>query len=367
MLRIHPIELSPRRTVAATLAVILLGAILVVGAPTLSAHGDDQTSGLSGSPSDGTAADGRSRFSYQIDPGQHINDFYEIRNSGTTPQTMKLLATDAFDSPSGDFSLLDTKAQPKVSGTWVTFTNGAHSIDIPLAPGASKVVSFRLSVPADAAPGDHAGGIVVSVTSAQGNIVVDRRVATRLYVRVKGALQASLTVSSIAAQYAPAINPFSGSTDVTFSLHNNGNVALGANLAVSVKTYFAMDATDVLRTSVAELLPGSTRVVTVSVPGVAQIGYLNPHVVLVPTVDKDALSPGVLRSTERETSIFVTPWWLIIVMLLAAASWLFIVWRRRRDARNAQAWVDHIAAEARRTADGEGAGLVSASASPDSN
>jgi hypothetical protein len=353
VLQIPNLQHPWRRLAAAILAVSLLASALVTGAPVLPAQADDGTNGISGAPSDGTAVDDRSRFSYQVDPGQHLDDFYLVRNTGTSAQTMKIFATDAFDAASGAFSLLDTKTAPKDSGSWVKFPNGTSSIDVPLAAGASKIVSFRLTAPADASPGDHAGGIVISVATPQGNIIVDRRVATRMYVRVKGAIQAALTVGNIAAAYLPTINPFSGSTVLKFTVRNNGNVALGANLVVRVKSYFGISASGLVRSSVSEMLPGSTRVVSVEVPGVAQVGYLSPQLSLVPTVDTDALSPGPLRTTTRDTNMFVTPWWLLILIAIAGAIWALIVFRRRRDATHAEKWIAHVESEARHTATDE--------------
>ena len=331
----------------------MLATVLVTGGYVMPAQAADSTNGISGAPSDGTAVDDRSRFSYQVDPGQHLDDFYLVRNTGTSAQTMKIFATDAFDAASGAFSLLDTKTAPKDSGSWVKFPNGTSSVDVPLAAGASKIVSFRLTAPADASPGDHAGGIVISVATPQGNIIVDRRVATRMYVRVKGAIQAALTVGNITAAYRPTINPFSGSTVLRFTVRNNGNVALGANLVAQVKSYFGIGASGLVRSSVPEMLPGSTRVVAVEVPGVPQVGYLSPQLSLVPTVDTDALSPGPLRSTTRDTNMFVTPWWLLILIAIAGAIWAFIVFRRRRDATRAGEWIAHMESEARRTAGDE--------------
>jgi hypothetical protein len=191
---------------------------------------------------------------------------------------------------------------------------------------------------------------VISVATPQGNIVVDRRIATRLYVRVKGALQAALTVSSITSTYHLALNPFAGSTTVNFTVKNNGNVALGANLVASVRTYLGIGASGLQRTSVSELLPGTTRVVSVEVPGVAQLGYLNPHVSLVPTVDPEALNPGPLREVGRDTTLFVTPWWLLILLFIAATIVIVVRLRRRVDGSRAAAWIEHTEAEARRKA-----------------
>jgi len=342
---------APRlpRALAFAFAVSCVAALLA-GLTGVSAARADDVDGISGTPSDGTGPDIRSRFSYQIAPGQHLDDAYLVRNTGTTAQVMTVFATDAFNTDDGGYGLLDTDAAPADAGNWVTFAGGAKKVQIPLAPGTSQVIPFSVDLPADAAPGDHAAGIVTSVTSPNGQILVDRRVATRLYVRVPGALQPALTISGLTATYHPALNPFAGSTTLKYTLTNNGNVALGANTVVGLRTYFGIGASGLVRSTVAELLPHSKRVVTVSVPGVAQLGYLNPYVSLIPTVEKDAMNPGPLRSVNRDAFLFVMPWWLLIIVLIAAAVWLFIRLRRVRDQRNAAAWIEHMEAEARRRA-----------------
>ncbi|WP_147305911.1 hypothetical protein [Subtercola boreus] len=343
------LPLTMKRLVSCVLAALLL-ALAMVGVSTAQvAHADDE-SGISGSPSDGSGSDDRSRFSYTISPGQQISDSYLVTNAGTIPQTMKVFATDAYNTDDGSYGLLDTDAAPTGAGSWVSFADGATQLSIPLEPGASQVVPFTMNVPADASPGDHAAGIVISVLSTDGQVLVDRRVATRLYARVAGALQAALTVSSISASYDAQLNPFDGTTTVTYTVRNNGNVALGANAVIGVNTYFGIAAGTLQRAEIAEMLPGSTRTLSVVVPGIGQLGYLNPYISLAPTVDADAQDPGPLATVDRDTVAVAMPWWLVILVVIAALVFFFLRWRRARDAKNAVAWAEYTEAEARRRA-----------------
>lgn len=305
----------------------------------------DDTDSISGGP-----GDDRTRLSYQMKPGQRLDDEYVVRNTGTTAQTVTLFATDAFNTDAGEFALLDTGKKPTGVGTWVLF-NGADTVEhIALAPGEQKTVPFTVNVPANAGPGDHAGGIVVSNQKGSGRILVDRRVATRLYVRVPGDLQAALTIAGLNATYNPQWNPFSGTTTMTFTIRNNGNVSLGAHLVAGTKTFFGIPAGQLARQDVPEMLPGSTRTLSVTVPGVPQVGYLNPYVSLQPTVDADALNPGPLAVVDRDTVIAAIPWWLLVVALLVGGYFLFRTLRRKNDGKRAAAWVEYTEAEARRKA-----------------
>ncbi|CAN5165990.1 hypothetical protein BH09ACT6_BH09ACT6_25060 [soil metagenome] len=357
---ITALPLLLKRIFACALASLFVAVLMITFQATSSARADD-TTGISGAPSDGTGTDDRSRFSYQLSPGQHIDDFYQVKNVGTTQQTMKVFATDAYNTDDGSYGLLDTDATPTNAGNWVTFANGAKQLSIPLEPGATQIVPFSLDVPEDATPGDHAAGIVISVLTPEGQVLVDRRVATRLYARVEGDLQAALTISSISASYGAQFNPFDGAATVTYTIKNNGNVALGANTVVGVNTYLGIAAAGQVRTELKEMLPGSTRTVSVTVPGVAQLGYLNPYISLAPTIDPDALNPGPLTTVNRDTVLIAMPWWLVIILVIALIVFLFLRIRRKRDEKNALAWAAYTEAEARRRATEELVGTATAS------
>ncbi len=335
------------RSAAALLVLLALAGGALVTAP--AAYADD-SDGISGAPASDGSTDGRSRFDYQVAPGQSLQDEYVVRNTGTTAQTMKVFSTDAYNADDGSFALLDTSATATDAGAWITFDQGATSLDIPLDPGASQVVPFTVTVPADAAPGDHAAGMLISTTSAQGQILVDRRVATRLYVRVPGDLQPSLTISSMSADFQPDVNPLSGTSTLTFTVKNNGNVALAATMIAGVNTYFGIGVGSQNRQDLAEMLPGSTRTITMVVSGVPQVGYLNPYISMQPTVDPNALNPGPLATVNRDTISFAVPWLLLVLILIAAGVWGFLRIRRVRDEKTARDWIAYTEAEARRKA-----------------
>jgi len=363
---VHSIPLLARRLargfVPLTAALIVVAGLSIVTVA-LPAHADD-TDGISGTPASETGPDGRSRFSYEVAPGQQVTDNYSVSNTGTTAQTMRVFSTDAFNTEDGAYGLLDTDAAPVDAGSWVTFENGAKFVDVPLAPGASQLVTFTLTVPADASPGDHAAGIVISVTSPQGQILVDRRVATRLYVRVPGDLQAALTIGSISSTYQAELNPLDGTTTVTYTVRNSGNIALGGTMIVGVNTYFGIGAAPLVREQLDEMLPRSTRVVTVEVPGVAQLGYLNPYVSLAPTLAENATSPGALTVVHRDTVAVAIPWWLIILVVVGGAIYLYLRVRRRIDTKRADEWVAHMEAEARRKLETDDKGELVSSGAP---
>lgn len=339
---------------------------LTLGDPS-SARADDSI-GISGLPAgaDGTP-DGRSRFSYSADPGQQVADNYLVRNTGTLPQSFTVLGTDAFNDDDGAFGLLETGAQATDIGTWVLLENGTDRLQFDLAPGESRVVGFTVAVPAQAAPGDHVGGILASVVTLGDQVNVDRRLGTRLYVRVSGAVQAGLTIGGIDSAYVGDWwNPFTGAVRMRYTVQNSGNVALASNVSLGARTWFGAPASGQQGDGIAELLPGSTRTFETDIPGVASWGYLNPWVTLNPFVEGDDTGKQLpVPATSRDAVLIAIPWAFVIIIVVAALVVMVRRRRRRVDAERAKAWMEHTENEARRTVEAELAGAQTAEQAPD--
>lgn len=339
-----------------SIAVALVAAAALASSlsSTVAARAEDapstDTIGISAAPQSADASSPRSRFSYQMGPGQVLDDTYVVTNVGSTAQSFTVFATDAFNTDEGGYGLLETGVAPTDAGAWVDFS-GQPSVSVQLDPGASTEVPFRVTVPANAGPGDHAAGLVVSALANDGQVLVDRRVGTRLYVRVPGDLQPILTIDGMSASYTPSLNPLDGETSVTFTVRNAGNVALSGRLKAEVRGLFGIGMSGQVDADVDEMLPGSTRTVTTTVSGVGQWVYLSPTVTLYPAVDEQALNPGPLRSVSRDTVLFVVPWALLAVMLVGLLVWGWVRLRRRIDERRARAWIEYTEAEARRKAE----------------
>lgn len=323
-----------RRTYFPRLSAFLLLIAALLGSA-VPAFADDL--GLAAAPATNGGVDGsRSRFSYQVEPGQTLNDQFFVKNTGTAPQTVTVYGTDAFNSDAGEYALLDTGAAPVDVGSWVSF-DGVETA-FTLAPDESRVLPFTVTVPADARPGDHAGGMVVSAMSDSGQVRLDRRVATRMYARVAGELQPLLSLSDVSTNYTPSWNPFDGTLDVSFTLNNTGNVALGANSVISVATVFGIPVRGIEKAEIPELLPGTSRSVTISLGGVGQWIYLGSDIKLAGTVGSDAYQPTVLPSLSRSVTTWVMPWALLVVVLIAAGTWWFLKVRARLNAKRLEEW-----------------------------
>ena len=91
---------------------------------------------------------------------------------------------------------------------------------------------FTLTVPANAQPGDHIGGVIAALTQRAngGRVAQENRVGDAVYLRVSGPLQPVLSVESLSVGgYHGTVNPFGGgSTSVSYTVHNTGNVSCRA-------------------------------------------------------------------------------------------------------------------------------------------
>jgi len=338
----------PRLATFALVATLAAGLLATAGPSRAWAEVD--VDGIAGAPATETGPDSsRSRLSYQLDPGQQVQDRYYVRNTGTTAQNVTVYATDAFTTGEGAYSLLATTATPTDVGSWLNF-DGATQLSFALEPAETRIIPFTLTAPADARPGDHAGGIIVSALSASSQVQLERRVGTRLYARVKGDLQSALSISSISSSYAGSLNPFAGETTIGYTVTNSGNVSLGADVVASVRGLFGIPLSGGNASAVPELLPGETRTITAVVPGVGQWIFLTPTIELAATVDEDALNAGPLPTAKRDTVLMVMPWALLAVILLAALASVAIRLRRRSNDRLAAEWIRHTEEEAVRRA-----------------
>ena len=293
-------------------------------------------------------ATGKTRYSLVADPGQQVTDHVRVANAGTTPIHLMVFATDAHNDPDGAFTLLDTAETPTHAGAWVRF-DGREKVELDLAPGKSQVLPFTMSVPANATPGDHAAGIVVS-SVREGEVSLDRRVAIRLYARVSGELVPSLNLSSIQGTHTGGINPFAGSVLSTATVTNTGNVALRGRVTLTGTTWFGIPVGTETFESVGEMLPGATRTLTFELPNVPAVGFVQANWLLGTSVDADAPVPGVLPSVQRGAFVLAMPWALVVLVAAAVGTWWYRRWHRQRDARLAEEWLAHTRAEAERNA-----------------
>jgi hypothetical protein len=299
-------------------------------------------------PATATGRDSRSELAYSATPGAVLDDHVAALNYSTQPLTLQLYATDAVETPGGGYGLLTANQRPTGVGSWVSIPSNDATIVVPaasaLVPG-SVVVPVVIQVPPHAAPGDHSGGIIVSLSTygkngSGQNIVLDQRVATRVQVLVSGKIVPDLAVTSLRATYVGTLNPLgTGRVDLSYRVTNTGNVDLGVDLSAKVSGLFSSSGQSKLP-SVGILFPGASVTGTKTFSGVWPQVIDHASVTATPLVPASNGHLSPLAPITASTVVWAIPWTLLLIILLLILG--FILYRRRRK-RNPRRSPSHAA------------------------
>ncbi|MEU4807172.1 DUF916 domain-containing protein [Actinosynnema sp. NPDC023587] len=272
----------------------------------------------------------RPNYSYAADPGGTVRDAVAIANHGDRPITLLVYAADGFTTESGQLDLRPRGERATGLGAWVTPERS--QVDVPAK--TTVEVPFTVAVPADIGPGDHTGGIVTSlaVPEQSGGVSVDRRLGTRIHLRVGGEARPALAISDLSIDYEGTANPVGrGSATVAFRVTNTGNLRMSAEQSVSVEGLFGLGG-GAQTLTVPELLPGAHLDFTVPVADVAPLVRLAASVRLTPRVEGVDTGPRPADVTAT-ASTWAVPWTALALLVVAAG--LVVAFRLRARRRGA--------------------------------
>jgi hypothetical protein len=333
-----------RIAVLAVLAAVLVTAGLATIAPAglgvsaaVAAGGDVSWTVRTGT---GDFGDNRTSFSYNVNPGGKVEDTLVVANHGKSPLALGVYTADGYTTESGQFDLVTRDAKSVGVGSWVRAAR--DSVTVP--PGKSVSVPFTVSVPANATPGDHAGGIITSLVQASDTetINVDRRLGIRIKLRVGGDLKPTMAIENLHVDYTGSANPFAkGSATITYTIHNTGNAILSAQPTAAVSGPFGLFKT---QAKAAEgevpqsLLPGESWKMTAKVNGVTPAVRLASTATITPLITDASGSTTSLKPVQVTSHGWAVSWTLgLLVLLVLAIAVAGPVLLRRRRARRKSA------------------------------
>jgi WxL Interacting Protein, peptidoglycan binding domain len=301
------------------------------GAASVAATAQSAPAEFGAGPASATKLDGRPYFTYDASPGGSLEDHIAIVNFSTKPLKLNVYTVDASSGPNGDFVYATESAARKQVGSWLSIgTKTALQITVPAR--TTLIEPFRLKVPANAGPGDHAGAVIVSINGLvrgkNQKLRLEQRIATRVIVRVSGALHPRLSIQNLHASYSGSLNPFaSGVVTVTYTVRNTGNALLGATQQVSVHGLFGTSRHSAALKSVPFLLPGGSYQVKTRVPGVLPEIWVTASVRLGPQGLRGDINQGIHVSTASVT-VLTMPWVLLVLVIALLAYIILRNWRR---------------------------------------
>ncbi|MGW1102641.1 WxL protein peptidoglycan domain-containing protein [Streptomyces sp. NPDC002540] len=222
------------------LSVLLLaGALLLTGAP--AAHAADNGSW---SVYPATAQAGQRPYFYlSADPGATLDDRVTVTNKTDRPQTFRLYAADAYNTPrDGGFAVRARNERQRSVGAWAKTDRDR----ITVRPHGSVTVPVTITVPEDAEPGDHPGALVAldeRIDPADAGAVavgIRKAVGARIYLRVNGPTMPALSVDDVKVEHTQPLVPGTGKSRavISYTLHNRGNVTLNPKVALRAEGLF---------------------------------------------------------------------------------------------------------------------------------
>jgi hypothetical protein len=248
------------------LLVFLIGFGFTHGA--VLAQSNDQTSfGIRPTKSYEGKPETSSYFSYESAAGTVINDEALVINDGKVPVVLKLFAADGITAQNGGTSLVGPNDPGARHGVLVSNWISIPTDQVSLNPGEQKTIPFTITIPVDALPGQHVGGLMVESVptaanvstngnnQAQFTVNVVKRVGVAIVVDIPGKHTSALVVDKIGfetqdkngATFAIKVNNI-GNTLITaqgnFMVKDQkGNVL--ASLPVKVDTILPGDSTTI--------------------------------------------------------------------------------------------------------------------------
>jgi uncharacterized membrane protein len=301
---------------AAVALVALFGALALGSGVATAATGDAAWTVRTASNNFG--AD-RTSYSYTLKPGGTIKDAMVVFNHGTAPLKLGVYAADGYTTKSGQFDLLTKDHKSVDIGAWVH----SDAATVTIQPGKAASLPFTVSLPANATPGDHAGGILTSLVPAvsQDGINVDRRLGIKIKLRVSGELKPSLSVEKLHLNIHGTSNPFGdGDATVSYVIHNTGNALASSQQAVWVSGPFGwLRVTASAKDTPPQLLPGESWKVSVPVHGVSSAVRMAAHVAVTPVITEASGSTTTLKAVNASTHAWAIPWTLALLLVALIA------------------------------------------------
>lgn len=256
------------------------------------------------------------RYRVTVDPGKSATVSLKILNDESTTHRFRVFASAVGQDSEGRpiFGAFSDSAESWVSPDTKTFT---------LAPGEKKNITFAIQVPPNADPGSHFLALVASPEDPKNSSLgVSGRAAALLSLVVSGAIQERLSITQFVA-----VSPVQtvGNWPLKISLRNTGNILIGLEGSLAVKTITGKVVSDIPVIFGNSLLPRAERSISSRVKFDATKLHLPGRYNLELMVRY-----GAGRSVARAYSaIWYFPPWSIGVAIIVFLAIIFLVVLRK--------------------------------------
>jgi hypothetical protein len=227
-----------RRGVCAMLAAGIVWALVVPAADAAPVQQAGAEVSLRPVDAEGSPLPGPGYFVVTAQPGETVQLYALVSNSGSAPATVTLQAVDSSSSATGGVSYNLPDRPVREVGAWVALTQST----VALEPGRAALVPFQVRVPAGVGAGERVGGLTAFVpadtpvgTAVPGGqpgqqfaVRVQTRSVAAIVVSVPGARETRLAISGV------DVEPRPDASYLVVRLRNTGNVLTKAQGSVLV-------------------------------------------------------------------------------------------------------------------------------------
>ncbi|BCY12882.1 WxL protein peptidoglycan domain-containing protein [Actinoplanes sp. L3-i22] len=268
----------------------------------------------------------RLMFFLDAPAGQTVKESVRVSNLTTRPRSFLVYGADAYNTPHNGGFAFRSRDEPQTGlGTWIV--SPVTSVEVPARTSAD--IPFTITVPANATPGDHVGGIVAmeaepsATTEAAGAAVrVQRAVAARIYLRVAGTILPGLSVPDLDVDVDAPLLPVGTGGVMTYRVSNIGNVHLVPSATVTVTGLFGHRITAAGSGPSSDMVPGAGGTFTARTSGIWPIDLVTTRVAV--------RAEGDVYAARAARTVVVS--WTALAVL--AGLILLIWWRLRRRLRS---------------------------------
>jgi hypothetical protein len=317
---------------------------------TAPAGSDQDLASFGIAPAGAERPDDRPYLKYAAPPGSVIYDHIALLNQGGTPIDLQLYSGDVVMADGGGLAVPARTQASTDAGAWIAVDTAGAAVTVPAQTKTTgvgyTVVPFSITIPANAQPGDHIGGIVGSlvVTGQAGenspSINLEQRVVARVYIRVSGDLRPGLAITAVTATYRPGVlgGAGAGTVEVGYTVRNTGNVRMAVDTGVQVAGPFGLLPRTVTGDHIDELLPGGEVHLNTSVSRVWPLVIGTVTVSATGRAAAGGEDPGV-GTVRAQAHFWAIPWvaLAVLALLLALAAYRIVRKRRRQLARAGRA------------------------------
>ena len=263
-------------------------------------------------------------------PGQTVSDNAILTNySYTQTLNFDVYGSDAYNTVKlGVFTLNPPKA-PKVDvGKWITLPVNIRTVP----PRQSVTFHFAVTVPMNASPGDHAGGVVAlnlaPPTGVQNgtNLAIQRGSGIAVYVRVPGKLVPGVAAANIGvAKSTPPLGFGTSTARAHYSVLNTGNEVLNGKAQLEATNVFGTVVKRYKAVPIDALIPGQK--MSVVEPQWSGLPFAGPVTLKLTMLTSSITGTG-------QAGFWVIPWLLILIIIVVLAVLIYMWIRRRRRRSN---------------------------------